>query len=588
MKVCGYGRVSTSDQSAEFQEKIITKTCKDKEWDLHKIYIDEGISGKLMENRPAILELVEDAKKKKFDMILFTKLDRIGRNLLEVEKWWYLINEELKLEIHCIDDPSINSTGKMGKLMRQFLGIFAEFERELIAERTNVGRADKWKSGKCFVGRSPFGYHYNKEDKKMEVVKAEADIYKKIIGLYLDENYSMIDVAIFLNSQSVPAPSTNHKKKPGKKVNWNTYTVREILKHTRYKGFAVYNQYKFKQIGKSSKYVGRSDEMKDESEWITIQFPKLISEDRWDKIQTMRQFRKSKAKKHHVGYEDKFMAENILYCGLCGKKMTKWIYRAKNGEVVFYYRCYWHKATNKELKVINKERCKLKPIKSDKIDEDIFFNVTEMITNPTKFAEQWLKDFDYEEAETQRNNLQNQVDYKEKKLSLAYGLLTDPDLTEKQRKDFRVKMLLDEKEHKDLVSKLKKVQHGLDQHTNKVDRLKQFQMAYKKSDKSLKVKWKTQAQFLTFLHQLPFKEKKRITESVISPETDGKCLICHPVPGDILAGDELQEIPKDDRTKPDLSLDPYVVMDFDLDLDKVEALISGLNKTNLLDKFSIG
>jgi site-specific DNA recombinase len=106
--VAGYGRVSTLKQalegtSAKDQEQRIKDYCQKEGCQLHQFYSDEGISGKTMEHRPGIQELIKDAQADKFGVVLFTKLDRVGRNLRELLNFYELMQEELGLSLICIE-----------------------------------------------------------------------------------------------------------------------------------------------------------------------------------------------------------------------------------------------------------------------------------------------------------------------------------------------------------------------------------------------------------------------------------------------------------------------------------------------------
>ena len=134
--------------SPEDQREKIQRECEKLGYNLTKIYSDDGFSGKTIEFRPGLQELIADAKKGQFDVIMFTKLDRLGRNLRELLNIWELITEELKIDLYCIDQPEVNSGGAFQKVMLAMLGMFAEWERNLIRERTGSGRKKNGKKGK--------------------------------------------------------------------------------------------------------------------------------------------------------------------------------------------------------------------------------------------------------------------------------------------------------------------------------------------------------------------------------------------------------------------------------------------------------
>ena len=131
-----YCRVSTEEQDADKQEYICKKYCEAQEdFEVYKIYKDV-ISG-TKESRPAFNKLLEDMRNHKFDVIMVTKLDRIGRSLKHLLS---LFDEFSNKGIHFVaTTQNIDTSSASGKLQLQILGAFAEFERNMISERTKEG-----------------------------------------------------------------------------------------------------------------------------------------------------------------------------------------------------------------------------------------------------------------------------------------------------------------------------------------------------------------------------------------------------------------------------------------------------------------
>jgi len=135
-KIAIYCRVSTDEQDANKQEYICKRYCEAQEdFEIYKIYKDV-ISG-TKESRPEFNKLLEDMRGHKFDAIMVTKLDRIGRSLKHLLS---LFDEFSNKGIHFIaTTQNIDTSSASGKLQLQILGAFAEFERNMISERTKEG-----------------------------------------------------------------------------------------------------------------------------------------------------------------------------------------------------------------------------------------------------------------------------------------------------------------------------------------------------------------------------------------------------------------------------------------------------------------
>lgn len=135
MKVAIYCRVSTEEQDADKQEYAIKDFCKARNWEVYEVYKDV-ISG-TKSSRPAFNKLLEDMRINKFNCIAVTKLDRLGRSLQHLLS---LLEEFNGRSINFVaTTQNIDSTTATGKLQLQILGAFAEFERNLISERTKEG-----------------------------------------------------------------------------------------------------------------------------------------------------------------------------------------------------------------------------------------------------------------------------------------------------------------------------------------------------------------------------------------------------------------------------------------------------------------
>ena len=135
-KAAIYARVSTKDQSFEQQTKELRDYCMRKEYTIYKEYIDDGVSA-LKANRPAFQELLDDSAKRKIDIILVYKLDRFGRSLKELLNTLDSLREQ-GVDFISYSQREINTTTATGKLFFTQLAAFAEFERDLISERTKL------------------------------------------------------------------------------------------------------------------------------------------------------------------------------------------------------------------------------------------------------------------------------------------------------------------------------------------------------------------------------------------------------------------------------------------------------------------
>ena len=153
MRAALYLRVSTSDQTTENQERELRNAADRLGHTVVEIYRDFGISGgKGCEKRPAFDALHRDATRRKFDLVMSWSVDRLGRSLKDLI---YFL-EHLK-ESHCdlfLHQQGLDTTTSAGRAMFQMIGVFAEFERSIIAERVKAGMARVKLTGKTKSGRA--------------------------------------------------------------------------------------------------------------------------------------------------------------------------------------------------------------------------------------------------------------------------------------------------------------------------------------------------------------------------------------------------------------------------------------------------
>jgi DNA invertase Pin-like site-specific DNA recombinase len=150
-----YLRVSTSDQTCENQRRILQETADRQGWQVCGVYQDDGISGaKGRDKRPAYDELLKAVTRKEVDMVAAYSVDRLGRSLIDLLSFMQELHAKgCGLYLHT---QGIDTSTPAGQAMFSMLGVFAQFERELIRERVRAGMARARSEGKVF-GRPQVG-----------------------------------------------------------------------------------------------------------------------------------------------------------------------------------------------------------------------------------------------------------------------------------------------------------------------------------------------------------------------------------------------------------------------------------------------
>src|SRR5262249_12350271 len=142
-----YVRVSTDKQTIENQQRQLRQIAKRRGWEIVEEYHDAGISGaKGRDKRPGLDQMLKDASRRRFDLVMAWAIDRIGRSLIDLLATIQTL-EACGVDLY-LDQQSIDTTTPAGKLMFQVCGAFAEFERSMIRQRVNAGLKRAVEQGK--------------------------------------------------------------------------------------------------------------------------------------------------------------------------------------------------------------------------------------------------------------------------------------------------------------------------------------------------------------------------------------------------------------------------------------------------------
>ena len=146
-----YVRVSTDKQTVENQVARLTEVAKARGWEIVATFNDAGISGaKERKERAGLDQLLKNASKGRFDVVMTWAIDRLGRSLVDLLATVQHL-ENCRVDLF-IDQQSIDTTTPTGKLMFQMVGAFAEFERSMIRQRVHAGLKRAVANGKT-LGR---------------------------------------------------------------------------------------------------------------------------------------------------------------------------------------------------------------------------------------------------------------------------------------------------------------------------------------------------------------------------------------------------------------------------------------------------
>lgn len=326
-----YVRVSTEEQaqdgySVRGQEQKLRDYSRIREWHVYKVYIDDGISGKNITERPAINELIQDIKDGKVNNVLVFKIDRLTRNTADLI---YLVNlfNEHDCAFNSLSE-SIDTQTPSGRMFIKIIGIFAEFERENIIERSKLGFERKAREGYTLATRvTSYGYDKKPGEKVQTINEYEASIVREVFDMFVHQNKSCLEIARILNERGVPTKEN---------AKWYSRSIKNMLTNCNYIGMVRY----------SVKDPNRGFETEGSHQPI-------ISKELYEEARTMIEQIGVKSYTKRPREECYFLG--ILYCAKCGGKMVSHCnYLQKKGDVKRVrvdYRCrnYLHKTCKSSI-----------------------------------------------------------------------------------------------------------------------------------------------------------------------------------------------------------------------------------------------
>lgn len=181
-----YIRVSTLDQAREgyslaAQRRVLEDHCKKMGEEVYKVYADEGISGKDIKHRPAFRQLIADAKAHCFETIYVWALSRFTRSVTDL----YNVNEILSAhDIRLVSlTEGFDTRTPTGRAMMGVIGVFAQMERELTAERVTLAMTERARQGKRTCS-DVLGYAIDGKD-GLKIIVEEAAVVRLIFEKYI-------------------------------------------------------------------------------------------------------------------------------------------------------------------------------------------------------------------------------------------------------------------------------------------------------------------------------------------------------------------------------------------------------------------
>lgn len=294
-RIAGYVRVSHDEQkkygySVQAQIERIIRYAEETGSQLVEIYVDEGFTATKMK-RPDLLRMLDNLDT--FDILIFTRLDRFSRNVLQANKMVEIM-DEYNVAIKSIEEDDIDTSTADGRFNFNLRVSLAQREAEKTSERIKSIFEFKIKNGQPVSGNQPYGYMIQTKDNKKTIVKDETlipiieDIFK-----YFAKHHTMRGTMTYINGKY--------------DISKNYNCIRRVITSTEYYGL----------------YEGNPN-----------YYPPYITKEEFDKNQE-----RVKANIKERKSSKTYLFTSLIKCPFCGFKMVgKYTKRNnKNGTFREYY-----------------------------------------------------------------------------------------------------------------------------------------------------------------------------------------------------------------------------------------------------------
>ena len=306
MKIAAYCRVSTEKEaqidSLEKQIEFFNEFIKKNNYELYKLYADEGISGKQIKHRKQFQAMMQDAKTKKFDKVVVKDVSRFARNTVD------LLQSIRELKSYGIQVDFLNNGEVMeggSEFILTILGAMAQQESANMSKRVKFGKDITAKKGR--VPNLVFGYDKIPGEKyTLKINEEEAKIVKEIFESYVYKGMGTTKIAWELNDRGIRTKKTKSK--------WVQTSIVRMLKNPIYTGRVTNKK------SEITDFITGSRKDLPEEDWIVADKPemRIISDELFNRTQEILEQRSNEFKLKNKREKTEYVFSTLIYCKHCG------------------------------------------------------------------------------------------------------------------------------------------------------------------------------------------------------------------------------------------------------------------------------
>lgn len=370
LAVAYYARVSTdkdeqinslSNQKRYFEDYIAANP----HWTFAGGYVDEGISGTSVEGREQFLQMIEDAKRGRFDLIVTKEISRFARNTLDSLRY---TRELLRCGVGVyFQNDNINTFDKDAELRLTIMSSIAQDEVRKLSERTRFGFKRAQENSVLLGQNNLFGY--NKVDGRLEIVEPEAAVVREVFERYAAGDLGLRAIANDLDSRGV-------RGRQGKPLTYST--LYGMIRNPKYKGCYAGRRYASRDYRDKRSYRLSADK------WLVHKddrVPAIVPEALWEQANRLLASRGKTMKAHAQASQNRYAYSGKLICARHGTTFHRHVYKSKSRGEAECWNCKLYREKGKT------SGCNSPTVYSHELDR-ILERVFEQITDERSAAVQ--------------------------------------------------------------------------------------------------------------------------------------------------------------------------------------------------------
>lgn len=328
-----YARVSTEHEaqlSALENQKDWYKPIIDRhpEWNVVRMYVDEGITGTSAKKRPQFMKMIQDADSGEFDLILTREVSRFARNTVDTLQYTRSLKEK-GVEVFFIND-NIKTFDGDGELRLTIMATLAQDESRKTSMRVKSGQQTSMENGVFYGNGNILGY--NRVEKDMIINPDQARTVRMIYDMYLD-GAGMRAIQFKLEEEG--------RLTAMGKTNWHTSNISKILKNSFYCGIITYHK-EFTPNYLEQKKIRNFGDI--EITTVKGSHEPIVTQEEFERVQQIMASRRGEipnlAYGERIGKNPpKCVWAKLLVCD-CGHKFNRKIWHRGKDSIQYAYQCY--------------------------------------------------------------------------------------------------------------------------------------------------------------------------------------------------------------------------------------------------------